>query len=149
MRKYVLLFLTIIFGLLLFGCKEESSIEEKDKPIEEDPSKDTPIEVVEDILPEEIVISNKISEMIVGEIVDLGVELLPSDSSDLSFTVTSSNDGVIRVSDGRVEALSEGTVTITIKANACDLKMEFPVFVKDRPKEEIILKEYFEAVLWS
>ena len=145
MKKHILLFLVIIFGMILFGCSKKP-IEDVpvDPTIEKEEEKETEPDidpVVEEILPEEILIMNKIDEMMEGSSINLGISLLPITSTNREYEIIVSDDKVIKVENDALYALKSGTCKITIKAKANDLKVEFEIRVKEKPVTEIILKE--------
>ena len=69
--------------------------------------------VIVDKIPTEILIQNETLDMVIGDVVDPVVSLMPSDAGNLSFVV--SDENVIHVNDyGVVMAVGEGNATVTV-----------------------------------
>ena len=63
-------------------------------------------------VPTEITVENATVELSVDGSVGIGATLTPADAGDLTYTV--SNSSVVKVEDGKIIALKEGSATITV-----------------------------------
>lgn len=65
------------------------------------------------IMPTSITLSDSRLTLLVGDEYQLGYKLLPADTTQKTIQWTSSNSGVVSVSEGVIQAKKEGTATIT------------------------------------
>ena len=70
-------------------------------------------------LPSKIIIENDTLDMVIGDVVDPGVSLMPSDAGNLSFTV--SDENIVLVNGyGVVTAVGVGNATVTVSFGGND-----------------------------
>ena len=70
-------------------------------------------------LPSKIIIENDTLDMVIGDVVDPGVSLMPSDAGNLSFTV--SDENIVLVNGlGVITAVGEGNATVTVSFGGND-----------------------------
>ncbi len=70
-------------------------------------------------LPSKIIIENDTLDMVIGDVVDPGVTLMPSDAGNLSFTV--SDENIVLVNGlGVITAVGEGNATVTVSFGGND-----------------------------
>ena len=84
---------------------------------------------------EEVEIINAVSTIIVGEIRDFNVNILPENATDKSVVWSSSDDSVatVNASTGEVTALSTGEVTITVETEDGRLEDSVEVLIEPIP----------------
>lgn len=96
MKKIHIALFYCFIALLTLSCQEEMSIEVTS-----------------------VTIKQAVTEMTVGETIQLSAEVLPSDAADKTVSWTSSNEKVMTVSSsGKVVAIAEGQSSITAKAGS-------------------------------
>ena len=61
---------------------------------------------------------SKSAKMGIGETIQLVVSIEPSNATDKSYTVTSSDPAIANYVDGKILAYSDGVATITVKSNS-------------------------------
>lgn len=81
-------------------------------------------------------------EMRVGDIEEVKVEILPTSSKDAKLLWGTSNRKVVRVDNGKIEAVGEGKATITVTAYNTRATAEIEVEVKPyvKPAESIVIE---------
>jgi VanZ family protein len=91
------------------------------------------------ILPEEVIIKNKIDKAYVYDTYKLEIEILPSNSTYQSLSFSSSDSNIINVSrDGVLSFKDIGTATITVKNSECeDIVDSVTIEVCDKELEDI------------
>ena len=106
MKKILSFLLVLALGLVFVGCGDEA------------------------VKPNKLEI-NGAKEVEVGATIKLDVTVLPADAEDKSVTWDSSDKTIATVDAGTVKGVKEGSVTITVTANANkDIKAEYKVTVK-------------------
>ena len=90
-------------------------------------------------LPSKIIIENDTLDMIIGDVVDPGVTLMPSDAGNLSFTV--SDENIVLVNGyGVVTAVGEGNATVTVSFGGNDKYLPSNATITVSVKNALIIK---------
>ena len=74
---------------------------------------------------------------------NLNVTVLPEEANDKSYTLFSSDESVAKITNNKIEAISDGKTTIIIKTKN-DVKYEIPIETFHVPTEDIKM-----IVLWN
>ena len=90
-------------------------------------------------LPSKIIIENDTLDMVIGDVVDPGVTLMPSDAGNLSFTV--SDENIVLVNGyGVVTAVGEGNATVTVSFGGNDKYLPSNATITVSVKNALIIK---------
>ena len=90
-------------------------------------------------LPSKIIIENDTLDMIIGDVVDPGVTLMPSDAGNLSFTV--SDENIVLVNGyGVVTAVGVGNATIFVRFDGNDKYLPSNATITVSVKNALIIK---------
>lgn len=97
---------------------------------------------------EKIQATNEEVEVKVDEIVPIGIETVPKDTSNQEFDYKVSKDGIVEIIGNSVKGLKEGTIEIEAKSKDTNSKNAAKVTVKVLPKGEVrdIKKETKDAI---
>ena len=90
-------------------------------------------------LPSKIIIENDTLDMVIGDVVDPGVTLMPSDAGNLSFTV--SDENIVLVNGlGVITAVGEGNATVTVSFGGNDKYLPSNATITVSVKNALIIK---------
>ena len=90
-------------------------------------------------LPSKIIIENDTLDMVIGDVVDPGVTLMPSDAGNLSFTV--SDENIVLVNGyGVVTAVGVGNATIFVRFDGNDKYLPSNATITVSVKNALIIK---------
>ena len=90
-------------------------------------------------LPSKIIIENDTLDMVIGDVVDPGVSLMPSDAGNLSFTV--SDENIVLVNGyGVVTAVGVGNATIFVRFDGNDKYLPSNATITVSVKNALIIK---------
>ena len=104
-----------------------------------------------DVKVAEIKLSADKAELAVGEELEVAVEVLPADAANKAYDLASSDDAVLKVVDGKVVAVAEGTAKVVVTAkdgSGVTAELELTVVAAEAdPTYYLVLRGYQDFVL--